>query len=295
MLTRKSLKIILITIFTLLSAGCTGASGTDLEDPAFQAALETSVAGAVSTQAAEFEETLAAVSSTDTPAPTNTPEPASPTPEPSNTPFTEISEEDLPLVSVSVDTNCRSGPGRVYPYQAGFFVGDQAPVYGIDPSGIWLYIQNEDAPDGFCWIWGFYATTSSDTGPLPIFTPGPTPDLSPDFLAEFREVEVCDGKWIMEFTIQNIGPVTLESIAVHVLNTENAEQTGRRDMNSFFAKGGCDTVNEVASLDPGDSGFTVSHELSEDPDDQLLFATITVCTEDNLAVSCLIKDFYFTP
>ena len=291
----KPLMITLIIILVMLSAGCAGANGVDLEDPLFQAALETSVAGAVSTQAAEFEETLAAVPSTNTPAPTNTPEAPTPTLEPSSTPITEINVEDLPLVSVSVDTNCRSGPGRVYPYQAGFFVGDEARVYGIDPSGIWLYIQNDDAPDGFCWIWGFYAEKSSDTGPLPIFTPGPTPDLSPDFIAEFREVEVCNGEWIMEFTVQNTGPVALESIAVHVLNTENAEQTGRRDMNSFFAKGGCDTVNEVASLDIGESGFTVSHELTEDPDDQLLFATITVCTEDNLAVACLIKDFYFTP
>jgi len=79
------------------------------------------------------------------------------------------------------------------------------------------------------------------------------------------------------------------------LNTENSEQTDRLEMNSFQAKGGCEIVTDTAQLKPGESGFTISQELSEDPTGSLSLATITVCTEDNLAVSCLTKDLYFTP
>ena len=66
-------------------------------------------------------------------------------------------------------------------------------------------------------------------------------------------------------------------------------------MNSFKSKGGCDTVNEVALLGVGETGSTISQELSEDPTGNQLLGTITVCTEDNLAVACLIKEIYFTP
>jgi hypothetical protein len=265
----------------------------DLEDPLFQAALDTAVAGAVQTQAGEFERTLQAISASETAKPTTTLPADTSTPEPS---LTHIPSDALDIqVQVSVDTNCRSGPGNVYPYQAGFFVGDEASVQAIDPSGTWYYIDHPDAPGGLCWIWGFYAETSADTDPLPIFTPGPTPDTRPDFSAEFSELEECDGKWLAEFSIENTGPVTLQSVAVHVLNTENSEDTDRAEMNSFQSRGGCYITNELEGLKPGESGRTVSQELGEDPTGDLSFATITVCTEENLAVSCLTKEFYFTP
>jgi len=285
---------LVIGLFTLIiSSGCAGGQITDLEDPLFQDALDTAVAGAVASQKAEFDKTLAAVSATHTPAPTSTPLPASPTPEPTNKPA--LREEDLPLVSVSVDTNCRSGPSKVYRYQAGFFIGDEATVYGINPPGTWLYIAHPDAPDGYCWIWRRYASTSSNVDPLPIFTPGPTPDTRPEFLAEYNELEICNGKWIVEFNIENTGSVPLQSVAVHVLNTENSEESGRAEMNSFRAQEGCDITVDQARLDPVKSGFTISQDLTQDPAGNLLFATITVCSEDNLALACLTKEFYFTP
>lgn len=280
-------------LLMLLASACGGAQTVDLEDPQFQAALDTAVAGAVQTQAADFEKTLEAISASETVLPTSTPPAPTATQEASLTP---VPADALDIqVQVSVDTNCRSGPGNAYPYQAGFFVGDEASIYGTDPSGTWFYIDHPDALDGYCWIWGFYAEPSGDTDPLPIFTPGPTPDTRPDFNAEFRELEKCDGKWLAEFSIENTGPVTLQSVAVYVLNTENSEENDRVVMNSFQSWGGCFITNEEDGLNPGETARTISQELSEDPTGDLSFATITVCTEDNLAVSCLTKEFYFTP
>jgi hypothetical protein len=285
--------IVGVLLLMLLTAACGASQGVDVDGPVFQAALDTAVAEAVQTQAGEFGKTLQAISASETAKPTSTVPPDTSTPEPSLTP---VPPDALDIqVQVSVDTNCRSGPGDVYPYQAGFFVGDEASVYAVDPSGTWYYIDHPDAPEGFCWIWGFYAETSADTAPLPIYTPGPTPDTRPDFSAEFNELENCDGKWLVEFSIKNTGPVALRSVAVYVLNTENAEDTNRAEMNSFQARGGCYITNELESLKPGETGRTISQELSEDPTGDLSFATITVCTEKNLAVSCLTKEFYFTP
>src|SRR5690349_19186621 len=36
----------------------------------------------------------------------------------------------VPIISVSVDTNCRSGPGKVYDYKGALLVGETAQIFG---------------------------------------------------------------------------------------------------------------------------------------------------------------------
>ena len=296
----------------LIISSCTGAQTPNLEDPIFKAALETAVAGAVASQAAEFQETLEAISAsetlmafsatdtpvpitfTDTPSPSNTPQPAEPTLAPINTTAPVLQEGNFPRVSVSVDTNCRSGPGKVYLYQAGFFVGEEATVHGINDSGTWLYISHPDVPGGFCWIWGKHAITSITTAYLPVFTPGPTPNTKPDFAAKFHELEQCGGKWIVEFTIQNTGSVPLESISVHVNNTVNSE-SGKVQMNNFKAQNGCNIILNQDRLDLGTSGYTISQSFTNDPSGDLCYAIITICSEEDLAFPCRKREFSFKP
>ncbi len=285
------LLIITITGIALFSTAC----GNRLDEAEFLEALDTAVAATDMAQAAELQATQdakAAFTPTETPAPTST---LTLTPEPSSTPTPVAGNFEPITVAVSLDTNCRSGPGKVYPYLAGFFVGDESTVYGIDPSGAWLYIANPEVDDEFCWIWGFYAETSGDTEPLPIFTPGPTPNTVPEFRAEYRELETCAGAWRVEFTIENTGPVTIESISVHVLDTVTDEQTGVSEMNSFMAAGGCDLAANEDLLFPGESGFTISFDLSEDPTDHYSYATITACTQEDLGGNCTVSEFAFTP
>jgi len=286
-----ALLFILITGITLFNSGC----GNQTDEAAFLAALDTAVAATDIAQADEMQQTAdakAAYTPTETTAPTST---ETPVPEPSSTSTPNSGVFEPPIVQVSLDTNCRSGPGKVYPYLGGFFVGQESTIHGIDPSGAWYYIINPDIEDSYCWIWGFYAETTGDTAPLPIFTPGPTPNTVPEFSAEFRELETCNGVWRVEFTIVNTGPVTLESISVHVLDTITDEQTGISEMNSFLAAGGCDLVADEDLLFPGESGFTISFDLSADPTNHYSFATIRACTQENLGGNCLVSEFPFTP
>jgi len=285
------LVFILIIGVTLFNAGC----GNQMDEEDFLAALDTAVSETDIAQAAELQQTMdaeEAYTPTETTASTST---DTPTLEPTSTATPTAGDFEPPLVQVSLDTNCRSGPGKVYFYLGGLFVGQESTVHGIDPSGAWYYIANPDIEDEFCWIWGYYAETTGDTGPLPIYTPGPTPDTAPSFTAEFRELETCNGAWRVEFTIDNTGPVTLESISVHVLDTITDEQTGLSEMNSFMAAGGCDLVYDEDLLFPGESGFTISFDLSEDPTDHYSFATITACTQENLGGNCFVSEFAFTP
>ncbi len=84
-----------------------------------------------------------------------------------------------PKVSVSVDTNCRKGPGTLYDYIGALLVGETGTVLGKSSDGLYWIIQNPDAP-GTCWLWGNYASIVGDTTMLPVYTPPPTP--TPSFL-----------------------------------------------------------------------------------------------------------------
>jgi len=288
---KQSKMIVLIIGITLFTTAC----GNQLDEVDFLAAVDTAVAKtdtAKNTILQQTKDAEAVFTPTETAAPTST---ETTIQEPTSTSTPEPGDFEPPIVQVSLDTNCRSGPGKVYPYLGGLFVGQESTVHGIDPSGAWYYIGNPDIEDSYCWIWGFYAETSGDTEPLPIFTPGPTPNTVPEYTAEYRELETCKGAWQVEFNIDNTGPVTLESISVHVLDSITDEQTGISSMNSFIAADGCDLVADEDLLFPGESGFTISFDLSADPTNHYSFATIKACTQENLGGNCLVREFEFTP
>lgn len=84
----------------------------------------------------------------------------------------------VPIISVSLDTACRIGPGNVYQYLGALIVGEEAEIVARDPSSKYWYIKNPDG-NGFCWVWGEYGTIVGDTSKLPIYTPIPTPTFTP--------------------------------------------------------------------------------------------------------------------
>lgn len=105
---------------------------------------------------------------TDTPIPTAT---ITLTPSPS-----------IPMLTVSADTNCRSGPSKAYDYLGALLIGKSAEVVGKNTStGYWI-IKNPER-DGNCWLWGNYATVTGDTSKLQEFpipaTPTPSAPESP--------------------------------------------------------------------------------------------------------------------
>ena len=82
-------------------------------------------------------------------------------------------------ISVSLDTNCRTGPGTVYDYLGGLMVGETTEVLGRDAAGQFWVVRNPDVPGGICWLWDQYATVAGDWQSLPVATPPPTPTPLP--------------------------------------------------------------------------------------------------------------------
>jgi hypothetical protein len=110
-----------------------------------------------------------------------TPPPPTPTATQTATPTITLTPTlSVPMVQVSVDTNCRVGPGKVYDWMGALNVGEQAEVVARSADGQYWVIQNPDQP-GYCWLWGYYATVDGPMANLPVWDPPPTPTPTRDW------------------------------------------------------------------------------------------------------------------
>ena len=80
-----------------------------------------------------------------------------------------------PQVSVSVATNCRTGPGVAYERVGALLVGQTAEVVGRNTRLNYWVIRNPDGTGQLCWLWGQFATVTGDINALPEVTPPPLP------------------------------------------------------------------------------------------------------------------------
>ena len=246
------------------------------------AAAETAMYIIVQTQLAQV---TVAQPDTSTPTPSVTDTPTL-TPEPTFT-----STPTIPEVSVSVDTNCRNGPGKVYDYVSGLIVGEKAEIQGRNAVGDYWYVR---LPAGtLCWLWGEYATITGDVSKLPIFTPPPTPTPAPNYKVEYSYLESCIG-WDPAFKVTNTGGVTFKSYYVSVLDTvTNVTQTYQA--NNFDKRNGCVSAELIPTLPTGATGWIYDNSFVVNPTGHLMKAEIKVCTEINLAGFCVTKSLEFTP
>ncbi len=169
----KILVVIILAVAVLL-AGCNlsiGQTGTATPNPLDPTLIAQTVFAELTLNAPP---TATIVLSTPTPASTPTPQ-ASATPSLSPT-ITLTPTPSTPMISASVNTNCRTGPGVVYPVVGYLLVKDNSvPVVGRLSTNAWWVIQNPTRAGQVCWVWGQSTTVSGDLSLLPVATPPPTP------------------------------------------------------------------------------------------------------------------------
>lgn len=268
--------------------------------------------GAASTPEANFidtvvAETLAAIQAqsavpgipvtgleTATPLPTFTLTP-SPSPTITLTPtpiFTAT--PSVPVISVSVPTNCRVGPGKAYDRVGALLVGEFTQVYGRNLTGNYWYVANPDVAGGSCWLWGEYATLAGNLQALPIFTPPPTPTPVPAFVASYSGLESCNNTWWVEIKLENTGGITFRSILLSVADS-GTNTTVSLSGNKFTNVNGCNSSDSRNVLASGEK-FTVSSPVfGYDPTGHKLRATITLCSDVNVNGMCVTETVEFKP
>lgn len=252
---------------------------------AYSAAATLAAMQAATTQAAP--PLPPSITPTETPAWTETPS-LTPT-------LTATFTPEVPMVSVSVDTNCRAGPGKVYDMVGALTVGKSAEVIARDPSGNYWYIRNPNNPASFCWIWGQYATVSGNIAGLPVYTPPPTPTPAPDFTVSYSAFEFCaPATYALEFTVKNTGSLTLQSYRTVAKDLVHSV-TKTWQANIFRELSGCAALAAQMDLTPGESGTVLAGPFDHSPAGENFTATVTLCTEDGLGGICASKTISFTP
>ena len=176
---------ILIVLFAALLVSCGGGVDTDsaiatgVAQTQQISALETAAAGGAPAQEEVDEVDHANSEEEGTAAPTETPTiMLTPTP-------------DTPMVSVSQDTNCRTGPASAYGYKATI-----SPDQALEVVGVWAqgddYVIVDYSGGLTCWLWTRYADNSDFSGygltaydtpptPTPTYTPTPSFDWAGDW------------------------------------------------------------------------------------------------------------------
>ncbi|MCE7859335.1 MAG: hypothetical protein DYG86_06060 [Chloroflexi bacterium CFX2] len=90
------------------------------------------------------------------------------TPGPTSTP-------SVPQITVSVNTNCRTGPGVVYDLIDSLLVGQTGEIVGKNSGVPNYWVIKRLNGSGTCWLWGQYATVTGNTSNLPEYPVPPTP------------------------------------------------------------------------------------------------------------------------
>jgi hypothetical protein len=292
---RRSTPILLsVTILLIVSLACawTGVPAPTQDISSLgTAVMETMVSASTQTAMAGFPIGLV---DTATAFPTITPElpissptgTLSPTPVFTPTPL-------IPLISVSVATNCRVGPGKVYDRVGALLVGQVAEVVGRNDNGNYWYIRNPNQSNGLCWLWGEYATVTGNFAALPVYTPPPTPTPVPNFEAAYDGIETCTGWWV-DIELTNTGGIAFESLSITVGDTTN-EQVFSTFVDKFTDLNGCLDVSSKDVLNPGATRTVSAPPFPYDPRGHRLRAILTLCSRDGLNGTCVSREIAFTP
>jgi hypothetical protein len=244
------------------------------------ALLQTAAAGAAET----FTQLAGAGQPGVTPPPLATDAPTL-TPSPSPSPTLQF-----PLIFMGTDTNCRTGPGQVYDMVGGLQVGESAEAYARDPSGLYWYVRNPDDVNGFCWLWGYYATVIGNTDILPVFTPPATPTPVASFTFSYKTWGVGPGYQCLMFEVKNTGGLTWESfrLSFHDLTHGDTTTSSSDEFTSY--DGWCGITGSQSDLMPGEIGLTsVKTFMVHNPSGDNMEFTLMLCSNNSLAGSCLTQ------
>ena len=273
----------------------TQVAGIVASTAAVQTAVSNAVAGtlaALATNTVEF---------TLTPSPTFTP---TVTFMPSETPTPTFTfTPEIPKVTVSVETNCRSGPGLAYERLGVLPAGHSAEVIGRSSTGDTWIIRLPSNPVITCWLWGQYATLVGNTTGLPVINPPPTPTPkatntpAPGFTVSFIDTTVCAPQYSFHFQVNNTGGITWESIKIIIKDNSEATTT-THILDSFRSYEACSLESNQQNLEPGEGGHVANYnpgQLNYDPSGNDFTAVVKVCSQNGLAGICLEKTIDFTP
>jgi hypothetical protein len=195
----------------------------------------------------------------------DTPESAAPTDTltlmpPSLTPTATLTPTNEKVtVTVSRNTNCRTGPDKFFDLVGTMNVGETAEAVGRNAQKTYWVIKLPSNTDKTCWLWYEWATVNGNGDSLPIIASPPTPTWSPkpDFTFSYLGLTTCGSQQIIRLQVVNTGNVPWESHMVHVVDTVTSGDTSiASDVFSDYS--GCTALAPILpSIGPGETGYSI--------------------------------------
>ena len=216
---------------------------------------------------------------------------------PSLTPtLTLTSTPDVTRLTVSVETNCRTGPGQAYDVVAVLMPGTPAEVVGRNASGDTWIIKLPSNPSVTCWLWGYWASVEGNTAGLTVYTPPPTPTPAGNFTFGYAGWGVGPGYECFQFSVTNNGGMTWESYFLSLKNlTDGGAWSATSDIFTSVDMW-CGITGSQLNLDPGEFGTaSVTTFLVSNPAGDSFDAILTLCSGNGLTGYCKTKTQSFTP
>lgn len=282
-----------VTVLVIASLACTlPFASTPVADQNMLGTLVAQTVVAVQTQTQQGF--IPNTGNSPTPTLTFTPEPPTVTPTVTLTSTPVFTVTPLvPLISVSVATNCRVGPGKIYERVGALLVGETAEVLGRDPTGNYWYIRNPDVANDFCWVWNEYATLTGNYSTVPLMTPPPTPTPAPTFSLSYYGKDTCNGWWV-DLELENTGGITFRSISITIKDTVLGTKLSS-SADDFSEVDGCSGTVTKNTLDPDMARVVSAPAFNYDPTGNKLNATVTLCSNKGLNGTCVTEKISFTP
>jgi hypothetical protein len=205
------------------------------------------------TEFAQARDATRTAASVPLPLPTNTVEPTiTLTPTVTQTPTPE-----KVAVQVTKNTNCRTGPDKIFDLVGIMKVGETAEAIGRNAAKTYWVIKLPANTAKTCWLWYEWATVTGNGDALPIVESPPTPTWSPkpDFTFSYVGKVNCPMANMIKLQIVNTGNVAWESYRIETRDL-TTDLMGVSVSSEFPGFPACGWSNPSA-LQPGETGFAV--------------------------------------
>jgi uncharacterized protein YgiM (DUF1202 family) len=199
-----------------------------------------------------------------------------------------------PKVSVSLATNCRTGPGLGYPQLASLKPGQVADVVGRSGDEDYWYIALPDQSVETCWIWGEYASVEGSVASVPVLTPEPSPVPQVVFTLYRHSFTEC-GTVRVSLVVVNTGYSTFRSARVQIrdVTADNNIYGPNTDSHPFGDNpSSCPKDKGSESLSPGATAYLVI-PMKDFKAGNEAAAYVTLCTQDDAQGNCVTRGAYF--
>jgi hypothetical protein len=197
-------------------------------------------------------------------------------------------------ITVSKNTNCRTGPDKFFDLVGTMKVGETAEAIGRNEAKTYWVIRLPSNTAKTCWLWWEWATLTGNGDALPIIESPPTPTWSPkpDFTFYYLGLTSCPAPKIVRLQVVNTGNVAWESYRVSIKDMVTTVTTSVA-LNDFGDYSGCAPLATVPTIGPGGTAYAVGI-VAPGMSGHAMVLTLHLYTQNSSSGTHMSGNFNFT-